>query len=762
MKTIHTLFFLLLITSLYAQELFPGEGFAFNDEVLPRIDITMAPADLNTMWDPANHDEDLHYPATFVMSDGFEADTVENVGVRLRGNTSLFSPKKSIKISFNEYIPGRTYKGLDKMNINGEHNDPSIIRAKLGWDLCEDMEIPASRANHLQLYINGAYYGLYINVEHIDEEFVELRFGGEGNLYKCLWPATLEYLGDNPNLYKAESGNRRIYELKTNTAEDDYSDLAHFIDVLNNTPDEELQCELEKVFNVQDYLKCIAMDILTANWDGPIYNKNNFYLYHNPNTGKFEYIPYDLDNTFGIQWFGEWANRDIYNWSPDGEPRPIYNRIMQNDTYRKQFTYYINQFLNGPFNEVTFFDRIDYLKSMIQSAVASDPYYPLSYGFSIDDFNNSYIQGLPNASHVPIGLKEYISDRRASALSQLDNTNTPPIIGRIKNNSPSANQEIVITAKVEDESTPSVTVYFAVNGEDFNAASMHDDGGHQDGAANDGTFGVVLPPINQSGTLHYYIEANDDASNTNRYPFCEVRTVMINNTLPLAINEFMARNETIIADPFGEFDDWVELYNGGDDPIYLGDKFLTDNLDNPDKWQMPDAFIQPGEFLIIWTDNDPEQGPFHADFRLSGDGEAIGIFSSDGTPIDVVEFGEMMVDEAFGRLPNGTGAIQPVAPTPGASNEPLVSIPLLSQAVSIRVFPNPSRGPVAMEVENTNGLALDLSITDVLGQPIWKATRQQQYSFSENIDLSDQPNGLYLLTVRTEKGQVLVKRIILH
>ena len=202
------------------------------------------------------------------------------------------------------------------MNLNGEHNDPTIVRSKLGWDLAEQMGIIATRANHVELYINGEYRGLYLNVEHIDEEFVELRFGNnDGNLYKCIYPADLDYKGANPALYKEVFWGRRAYQLRTNTDEDDYSDLAHFIDVLNNTDSDDFACELEQIFNVQDYLKAMAFDILTANWDGPLYNKNNFYLYHNTATGQFEYIPYDIDNTFGIDWFQkDWAERDINDW----------------------------------------------------------------------------------------------------------------------------------------------------------------------------------------------------------------------------------------------------------------------------------------------------------------------------------------------------------------------------------------------------------------------------------------------------------------
>ena len=67
------------------------------------------------------------------------------------------------------------------------------------------------------------------------------------------------------------AGDRRVYELKTNEESDDYSDLAHFIDVLNNTPDEDLVCELQKIFNLEDYLKVIAFDVISGDWDGYIF-----------------------------------------------------------------------------------------------------------------------------------------------------------------------------------------------------------------------------------------------------------------------------------------------------------------------------------------------------------------------------------------------------------------------------------------------------------------------------------------------------------
>ncbi|MDP4743113.1 MAG: CotH kinase family protein, partial [Schleiferiaceae bacterium] len=103
------------------------------------------------------------------------------------GNTSRNSGKKSFKISFNSFQSGARWEGLKDLNLNSEHNDPSISRARIGWHLLSDLGLAASRVSPVRLYINGDFYGLYANVEHINDDYVERRYGGKaGNLYKCL------------------------------------------------------------------------------------------------------------------------------------------------------------------------------------------------------------------------------------------------------------------------------------------------------------------------------------------------------------------------------------------------------------------------------------------------------------------------------------------------------------------------------------------------------------------------------------------------
>jgi len=282
------IFTLILFTNLFAQPDVPSNYPVYIDSVVANVNIIIDPDSLALIFHPDSAESDHEYPATFVFDNGIVHDTVHNVGFRLRGNTSRYSQKKSFKVSFNSFVSGRKYYGLEKLNINGEHNDPSIVRSKLSWDIFRKVGVQASRSNHVMLHINNVYYGLYINVEHIDENFVKSRFGNnDGNLYKCLWPADLQYLGNDPNLYKLTSGNRRVYELKTNKDEDNYTDFANLISTLYITRDSLFISAIERNFNVNGFLKSLTIDVLTGSWDNYWFWKNNFYLYHNTQSGKF-------------------------------------------------------------------------------------------------------------------------------------------------------------------------------------------------------------------------------------------------------------------------------------------------------------------------------------------------------------------------------------------------------------------------------------------------------------------------------------------
>ncbi len=144
--------------------------------------------------------------------------------------------------------------------------------------------------------------------------------------------------------------------------------------------------------------------------------------------------------------------------------------------------------------------------------------------------------------------------------------------------------------------------------------------------------------------------------------------------ITLVINELMAKNDGSVLDPYGDYDDWIEIYNYGDDAVDVGGMYLADNLTSAGRWRVPDTnpsitTIPSHGYLLIWADEEAGEGILHAGFKLSAGGEQIGLYDTGGNLIDSIVFGPQNGNESYGRLPDGSDNWQVfTSPTPGASN----------------------------------------------------------------------------------------------
>ncbi len=141
--------------------------------------------------------------------------------------------------------------------------------------------------------------------------------------------------------------------------------------------------------------------------------------------------------------------------------------------------------------------------------------------------------------------------------------------------------------------------------------------------------------------------------------------------LRISINEFMASNAAGLTDEAGNFPDWIELYNGESQTVDLGGWWLTDDASQPLKWSIPSGVtIESKGFLVFFADNDTDEGPLHADFRLDADAGDIGLFTRDGTRVDSIDsYPVQTTDVSYARMPDGGNAWEadPTS-TPGAPN----------------------------------------------------------------------------------------------
>jgi spore coat protein CotH len=189
------------------------------------------------------------------------------------------------------------------------------------------------------------------------------------------------------------------------------------------------------------------------------------------------------------------------------------------------------------------------------------------------------------------------------------------------------------------------------------------------------------------------------------------------DVLPAAdirINEFLADNDSVIADEWGEYDDVLELYNLGEVDLDLRGMYLTDDLDDPEEWwQITGTLpitLAAGGFVVFWADSSPDQGPNHTGFSLSKGGEEIGLFDTDAngnSPIDTYAFGAQATDVSEGRCPDGGPSWHfSATPTIGSTNEPCGLPPDISGTLRTPEFPAAGEPVTVTSVITDDGLII--------------------------------------------------------
>lgn len=722
-----------------AQVIHPEAGFVFDDTELPRIDLSISQSNLQTLY--ADPESNMEYFATFSFTRGDSTEGPLDVALRFRGDTIRHKMKKSFRISFNSYDSNNNYHGIEKMDLNAEVNDPSLVRSKLSWELFRFLGVPGARSNHVLLYINGDFYGVYLNTEHIDERFVKSRFdNNDGNLYRNRWPADLSYLGPLQDDYKFEYEGRRVYALRTNEDWDDYEDLVRFIGSLDQYSGEELKIRLEPLFNVQQYLKVLAVDVMSGNWDGYAGDKNNYFLYRDQVSGRFEYIPYEPENSFGIDFREvDWTLRSIYDWNLDW--RPLYEKVLQVDEYRAQFSAYIRK-LAAYMASAELGAELERWQVQIRDAVALDGYYAMDYGFSLTDFDASLSSGW--GGHVDFGVEEFMSARITSALAEAMDTDASPVFSHVR--AEALPGRIDLDWSVEDDD-PGFTamLHYRVDGGSWTQLTK-DNPTEIDAISGAWSFRDTIWLSSDTTEVEIYFTVSDQGGQQNRFPDTALVFSYPSQVGPLYINELCASNSSIKKDEWGEYDDWAEVYNASDEEVWLADYYLSDNNGSPGKYRFPEIFIQPGGFYLVWLDDQEEQGVNHATFKISKEGERLRLSEGPSTGyriVDSIRFGLQETDISFGRLVDGGPQwILFPSPTPNYSNLNTASEELPDPHESLSLYPNPVSGGIIYFNKEVSG-----TIFNLLGQAMKEVEHLKQ------AEIPELENGYYIF--RTRQGELI-------
>ncbi|MBX2898114.1 MAG: CotH kinase family protein [Cyclobacteriaceae bacterium] len=230
-----------------------------------------------------------------------------------------------------------------------------------------------------------------------------------------------------------------------------------------------------------------------------------------------------------------------------------------------------------------------------------------------------------------------------------------------------------------------------------------------------------------------------------KYVFIEAHFEEAAPVSGLIINEVAAAG-TDATDEFGERDDWIEIYNASTNPVNLAGLFITDNLQTKLKHQVASGsdqtVIQPGEYKVIWADNQTGQGALHTNFRLSADGEQVGLYQMVGSQLNVlneITFGAHQKNTSAIRFPDRTGPIVLTArPTPRLPNilEVVTGVETEPDA-EVKIYPNPVKDWLTVEVPA--GAHVKITTMQGVSVPIIQTTA--------GIAMHHLPAGLYVVTV---------------
>jgi len=298
----------------------------FDKDRVINISIDMAPADWDSLRFQTRSIFDVlgsscledpperpftYFPATVTI----DGDVVTNVGVRKKGFFgSLSETKPSLKVKFSEYDDTQLYSGMKRMTLNNSISDISYVKQCIGYDLFRQAGIPSPRCNFATIEVNGQNMGLYVHVESIKKRFIARHFDdNDGNLYEGA-------------LSDFRPGWVNTFQKKTNKTNPDRSDIEALVPLMSLS-DSEFVAELEKQVDVEQFISMWAAELIMMHADGYARNTNNFYMYKDPTSGKFTFIPWGIDSImFGdvtLSW--EDVRPPVTVWAEGVLARRLYN-----------------------------------------------------------------------------------------------------------------------------------------------------------------------------------------------------------------------------------------------------------------------------------------------------------------------------------------------------------------------------------------------------------------------------------------------------
>jgi hypothetical protein len=372
-----------------------GDEPFYDVKVLRTIFIQFPATNWEALLEP-NYRSDIDVPASVII----DGKAYREVGVRFRGNSSYrMVPsgfKRSLNLSFDAVHADQTVGGYNTLNLLNANGDPTFVRTILYSEIARQY-VAAPKVNFVRVVINGESWGIFVNVQQFNKDFVRESYGtAKGVRWKV--PGSprgrggLEYLGDGVASY------RNLYELKSKESDKEksdkaWTDLIRLCRLLNNTAPEHLEAVLAPHLDIDEALKFLAVEVALVNTDGYWTRASDYSIYQEEN-GRFHVLPYDFNEAMGVEspgrrgGFGHGGPTLDPLVGADDVSKPLRARLLAVPALRERYLRYVHDIADKWLDWRVIEPRVNEYQTLIEADVKADG----RKLYSVEAFNPSALE----------------------------------------------------------------------------------------------------------------------------------------------------------------------------------------------------------------------------------------------------------------------------------------------------------------------------------------------------------------------------------
>ncbi len=654
------------------------------------------------------------------------------LGTRIHGNGSRHSAHKSLRL-YSRFDYDTTKFELpngDKLDVailrNEGHSPFCIGRDYLSTEFVSDMDMDHAKAYLYAVYLNGEFWGIHDLRSRLDAEYFSDRYGisDDGVAVSDFTYGLIDGHLDNPT---------ELDEITLFAENNDLTIQSNF-DYITDKVDVNLLMDL------------FCSEIFLGNADFPRTNIG-FWKYKDAKAeSKWRHYIFDVDAAFGGSCdtvYKSFNALDYYLQETTADFKKanrLLRKMLMNPSFKALFINRMADLMNTEFKAEVLQPKFTEYKNDIQD-IRVDHVNRWRYPSTSSTLANrqTEVPSLNKWNLLHTGFGTYFSDRQRYVRNHFNAKFTIADSVRITLNVNNVNQglikinELYISKAVSGVNDlapfPWTGQYFASI--PFPVTAISKRGYKFDSWSN-------VPSNTYSATV-----------NTTSDLIISANFIADPNFIEPMINEVLINNEYNWPDEFGQFEDWIEIYNKNNYPITIEEYFLTDDISNPTKYRLKpkNASVIPANgYQLFFASDERNRGAAHTNFKLSAN-ETLFLFAPDSTTIiDEIDLPALDVDFSYGSSPNGsTNRVVFDSPTPLNNNDLSSILELEKIKKTFTVYPNPNDGTIVY-----TSISNDYNVYNMQGSLILKATNTNQ------LPIAGLQSGTYLVVNKEGSTQLLV------